>query len=385
MNILRRISTRALVLSLVVIAAVSAATAYAVSTRSGPKPPPRTLAAAIHGSLAGAGVPGVTARVSFTDHLFPSDSFGGSSSPLLTGATGRLWIGDGRARIELQGSNGDTEIAITKHGITIYDVSSGTAYRLPFGPRGGASTTASPDARHAPPSLAEIRKALANAARHVSLSGAIPGNIGGRPSYSVRVSPRHDGGLLGAVELGWDAAHAVPLKVAVYSQGDSSPVLALAVTNISYGPVPASDLRVTPAPGTRVVTVRRPASGSGATSPAVTGFASVAQRMPFALHAPRSLVGLQRQTVRLVDWGGTPAALAVYGQGLGAAVVLEQQAAGRPLLPAALPRVSIDGSTGHELATALGTVIQFDRLGIRYTVIGSLPAAAAEAAARAVS
>jgi hypothetical protein len=30
-------------------------------------------------------------------------------------------------------------------------------------------------------------------------------------------------------------------------------------------------------------------------------------------------------------------------------------------------------------------VIQFDRQGIRYTVIGSLPAAAAEAAARAVS
>jgi hypothetical protein len=385
MNILRRISTRALVLSLVVIAAVSAATAYAVSTRSGPKPPPRTLAAAIHGSLAGGRVPGVTARVSFTDHLFPSDSFGGSSSPLLTGATGRLWIGDGRARIELQGSNGDTEIAITKRGVTVYDVSSGTAYRLPFGRRGGASTAASPDARQAPPSLVEIRRALAEAARHVSLSGAIPGNIGGRPSYSVRVSPRHDGGLLGAVELGWDAAHAVPLKIAVYSQGDSSPVLALAVTNISYGPVPASDLQVTPAPGTRVVTVRRPASGSGTKSPAVTGFASVAQRMPFALHAPRSLVGLPRQTVRLVDWGGTPAALAVYGQGLGAVVVLEQQAAGRPLLPAALPSVSIDGSTGHELATALGTVLQFDRQGIRYTVIGSLPAAAAEAASRAVS
>ena len=202
MNILRRISTRALVLSLVVIVAVSAATAYAVSTRSGPKPPPRSLAAAIHGSLAGGRVTGVTARVSFTDHLFPSDSFGGSSSPLLTGATGRLWVGDGRARIELQGSNGDTEIAITTHGVTVYDVSSGTAYRLPFGRRGGASTTASPDARHAPPSLAEIRKALADAARHVSLSGAIPGNIGGRPSYSVRVSPRHDGGLLGAVRTG---------------------------------------------------------------------------------------------------------------------------------------------------------------------------------------
>jgi hypothetical protein len=385
MNILRRISTRALVLSLLVVAAVSAASAYAVSTRSGPKPPARPLAAAIHGSLAGTRLPGVTARISFTDHLFPSDSLGGSSSSLLSGATGRLWIGGGRARIELQGSNGDTEIAVTKSGVTVYDVSSGTAYRLPFGHAGSAPTTASPHARQAPPSLTEIRSALAEAARHVSLSGAIPGNIGGRPSYSVRISPRHDGGLLGAVELGWDAARAVPLKIALYSQGQSSPVLALAVTNISYGPVPASDLQVTPAPGTRIVTVRRPASGSGPKSAEVTGFASVAQHLPFALHAPRSLVGVPRQAIRLVNWGGKAAALAVYGRGLGAVLVLEQQAAGRPLLPAALPTVSIDGASGRELATALGTVLQFDRQGVRYTVIGSLPAAAAEAAARAVS
>ena len=37
-----------------------------------------------------------------------------------------------------------------------------------------------------------------------------------------------------------------------------------------------------------------------------------------------------------------------------------------------------------ELATALGTVLRFDRGGVRYTVIGSVPPAAAEAAARAL-
>ena len=48
------------------------------------------------------------------------------------------------------------------------------------------------------------------------------------------------------------------------------------------------------------------------------------------------------------------------------------------------PAISIDGASGHELDTALGTLIQFDRAGVRYTVIGSLPPAAAEAAARAI-
>ena len=79
--------------------------------------------------------------------------------------------------------------------------------------------------------------------------------------------------------------------------------------------------------------------------------------------------------------------MVVYGHGLGAIVVLEQQA-GRDddagAARGALPRVSIDGASGHELDTALGTLIQFDRGGVRYTVVGSLPPAAAEAAARAI-
>jgi hypothetical protein len=52
---------------------------------------------------------------------------------------------------------------------------------------------------------------------------------------------------------------------------------------------------------------------------------------------------------------------------------------------AALPAISINGARGHELATALGTAIQVSRSGVTYTLIGSVPAVAAEAAARAVS
>jgi hypothetical protein len=44
--------------------------------------------------------------------------------------------------------------------------------------------------------------------------------------------------------------------------------------------------------------------------------------------------------------------------------------------------VTINGTTGHELATSLGTLLQFSRGGVDYTVVGSVPAAAAEAAAR---
>ena len=53
-------------------------------------------------------------------------------------------------------------------------------------------------------------------------------------------------------------------------------------------------------------------------------------------------------------------------------------------LGAGLPAVSLDGVTAHELATELGAVIQWQRGGTDYVLAGSLPSAAAEAAARAL-
>jgi hypothetical protein len=389
MNILRRASTRQLIIGIVAIVVVAGGGAVAFAGGGGPKPPHRSLASALHAAASAKPLQGVTARVQFTDHLVASDALG-SSSPLITGATGRIWVGGGKLRLELQSSAGDTEIGFDGKLLTVYDVSSGTAYtlRVPSHHHGTAE-----HGHHGVPSLAQIRKGLAKLAQHVDLSGAIPGDIAGRPSYSVRISPRHSGGLLGSVELAWDASHGVPLRIAVYSRTDSSPVLSLTVTDISYGSVPASDLRVPLAPGTKVVKVHTPASSarpsgmkSQAHRPAITGAAAVAKAVPFPLSAPATVVGLPRKSVRVVEWSGTQAAMVVYGRGLGAVVVLEQRAPATakhsPL--AALPGVSVDGASGHELDTALGTLIQFDRAGVSYTVIGSLPPAAAEAAARAI-
>jgi hypothetical protein len=47
-----------------------------------------------------------------------------------------------------------------------------------------------------------------------------------------------------------------------------------------------------------------------------------------------------------------------------------------------LPEINIDGATGSELATALGTMVTFERDGISYVVAGSVPPVAAENAAR---
>jgi hypothetical protein len=239
----------------------------------------------------------------------------------------------------------------------------------------------------------------------------------------VRVSPKHDGGLLGAVQLAWDASHGVPLDFALYASGDSTPVLELKVTGISYGAVPLSDFAISPPSGANVVELSgaRTAAASRATgrvsrrlrnlkrreraAAQVNGVAAVAQHVKFTLAAPATLDGLPRRSASLLDWGGSPAALLLYGQNLGGVAVIERATgpgssraagpgssgapSGAPGGPGGgmgipLPSVSIGGVTGHELDTAIGTVVTFTRDGVSYVVAGSVPPVAAEDAARAL-
>jgi hypothetical protein len=191
--------------------------------------------------------------------------------------------------------------------------------------------------------------------------------------------------LLGSLELAWDASNGTPLQAGIYAQGSSTPVLQLTVTDISYGPVAASDVNVAPPVGATVVDLSSAASGqTGSSTPAVTGLAAVQAAAPFTVVAPDTLVGLPLQDVRLV---GGDTVLVSYGEGLGGIALVERKADSSSSdggVLSNLPTVSLDGLTAHELATQLGTVLEWQSGGTSYVLAGSLPAAAAEAAARAV-
>ena len=402
MRYLRTVSTRrllALIAGLVVVIAGGTAIAVA-SAGNGPKPPPTSLAKAVHSALAAPTVQGVTARISFTNHLIGASSLQGSD-PILSGASGRLWLSnDGRMRLELQSDNGDAQAVVSNGRFWIYDPSAHTAYegKLPAGTHKDKQTSG----KDRIPTIAAIQKQISQFVQHASVSGAIPSDVAGRAAYTVRVSPKHDGGLLGRAELAWDAARGVPLKFAIFARGQRSPVIELKATDISYGKVPSSDFSVSPPSDAKIVRVNVPAGSTHAATAArkherahrqVSGAAAVAKKVPFGLVAPQKLVGLPRRSVSLMDWSGSPGALVTYGQNLGGIVVIEQAAkpGAAPQAPSggdkqgmSLPSVTINGATGHELATPLGTVLQFRARGVDYTVLGSVPAAAAEAAARAL-
>ncbi|HEY2161804.1 MAG TPA: hypothetical protein VGH24_10885 [Solirubrobacteraceae bacterium] len=391
----------AIVGTLVVIGA--GATIAIAAAGSGPVPAPKPLAHAIHDALAAPKVQGISAQIKFTNNLIGSSEIQGSD-PLLSGASGRVWLSnDGRMRLELQGDNGDANVVVDKTSWWAYVPSMKTVYEGKLPTRTRASRHESKQDKL--PTVAQIQTQLQRLSQHLGISGAVPSDVGGQPAYTVTVSPKPATGLLGSVQLGWDALKGVPVRFAVYAKGDSTPVIELAATGITYGPVSSGVFSISPPAGAKVVTVATPSStsttghgkhhGKRGHHAVATGVQAVQSHLKFTLAAPSALAGMSRQSVRLLDWGGRPAALVTYGQGLGGIAVIEQQATAQTARQLSLsqgsgdhahgitlPTVSIGGVTAQELDTALGTVVRFTRGGVTYTVLGSVAPSVADTAAR---
>ncbi len=410
MRRLRTASTRRplAIVALVCALALTAGIAQGAIAGAGPVPSPKALARAILDAFKAPEPDGVTARIRFTNRLLGSGALaGGGASPLVSGGEGRLWIQrGGDLRLELQSDAGDAQIVAVGDTLTLYDATSNTVYRakLPEHAADAAKPSRRPGAKL---TLAKIQTALDRLARRWTISGAQPTTTAGQPTYTVRIAPKDRGGLLGAAELAWDAVRGAPLRVAVHARGASQPVLELEATDVSYDAVPDAAVRAAPPAGAKVVDVgpdasERPASPSRAAGrpkpAAVTGLAAVRGALGFDIAAPAELAGLARTAVRLVKVDGKPAALTIYGEGLGAIAVLQhatRPAAGRAREAAPAPRrrhrgrgelrlpgVDVGGAPGSVLATALGTVVSFDRGGVTHAVAGSVPAELAERAAR---
>ncbi len=400
MKFLRRISTRQL---LALVAAVAAAFAGAVAiamatTAEGPKPAPASLPVAVHDALTATAPNGVSARIRFTNNLIDG-SGGQGSDPLLAGASGRLWASaDGRLRIELQsdlsgnGATADSQIIVDRNRFTVFDAASNTAYEGTL-PRGEGEV----GANQGPPTVDQVKREISDLMRRAAVSRATPSDVAGRAAYTVRVSPKGNGGLLGGAELAWDAANGTPLRAALYARGDSSPVLELTATDISFGKVSDSVFDVAPPSGAKVtnlslerVSAARTGGRSGF-SVGVAGRAAVAKRLAFPLSAPTRLAGLPRNEVRLIKKGNDAGALVTYGQGLDGIAVLELPATAsgpgnHPANPVAgelsLPTVSVNGTNAREMSTPLGTALVLHRGGVQYIVVASATPATVESAAR---
>jgi outer membrane lipoprotein-sorting protein len=364
-NILRRISLARLLLAcvLAVVLAASAA-ALALALGSGPTPPAKPLAQAVHDALAAPPVEGVRANVQLTNRLLEGANLasgnGGeagqlSQSPLLSGASGRLWIAkDGRVRLELQAEKGDTQVLYDGHTLSVYDAASNTLYRYtpPAHEEGAGSDSHRSSDNGEVPSVAKIEEAIGKL-KHATVSGATPTDVAGQPAYTARISPKESGSLIGGAELSWDADNGVPLRAAIYSSTSSAPVIELAASEISFGPVESSVFQFTPPANAKVEEVTLPTGKHGGEG---------------------------------TSHEGHHAKVTTHGSGITAVKVLEAEAKPgekQPSLPEGLQKVKLDATTtASELPTALGTLLTFERSGVRYVLAGAITPSQIEAVAR---
>jgi outer membrane lipoprotein-sorting protein len=376
--LLRRLPlSRLLLLCGLVVALGISATALASALGTGPTPPPKPLANAIHDALTGAGgerVQGVSARIQLTNHLLEGanlatggDEGGGTagqlaSSPLLTGGSGRMWIAkDGRVRLELQAEKGDTQMLYDGHdAVSIYDASSNTLYRYTIPAQQGdapqAPTETSPD-HHEVPTVAKIEEAISHLSSHASISGATPTDIAGQAAYTARVSPKESGSLIGGAELSFDAVNGIPLRAAIYSSTSSSPTIELAATEISYGPVESSVFEFTPPSNAKVEEIVPPGKDEASPGdPAKHG--GEAPHVTTDGHGVTGIAVIESKTRETAKQ--SPSASAEAG----------------------LQKVKIDGIEAAELPTELGTLLSFERSGVRYLLLGAVAPSAVEAVAK---
>jgi outer membrane lipoprotein-sorting protein len=377
MNVFRRLPLpRLLALCAGVLVIGISVTAIALAAGSGPTPPAKPLAQAVHDAMTGPPVEGFSADVKLTNGLLEGANLasgggqggaGGASSelassPLLAGASGRLWVSsDGRVRLELQAEKGDTQIIYDGKTAQLYDASTNTLYRYTpssaggwtgYAPLKGHSDANHPSGgSHQPPSVAEVEEAITKAKEHANLSEATPTNVGGKAAYTVRVSPRETGSLIAGAELSFDAGNGLPLRAAIYSTDSSSPVIELATSSVAYGPVSDSVFAFTPPPGAKIVEVKPPEGGST------------------SKHSP----------------GGPKPTVTRHGKGLSSVWVLEEKSSGKGGTSKGLeglPKVKINGVSASELKTALGTVLSFERSGVSYVLAGAVAPKDIEALAR---
>jgi hypothetical protein len=356
-----------LLLGVVAVFAVGAAVAVAGMRGKHAPPPAKPLASAIHDALAAPEPAGLTARVTFTNNLLPSGALlGGTTTPLLSGASGRLWLtNDGRGRIELQSDAGDVQLVWNTTRASLFDASTNTVYELTLPAKKNESAT-----KKTPPTVAAISDFLTKLGEHWLVS-ATPTTVGGQPAYDASLAPKDTGSLLGSLRVAWDANQGVPLRVAVYAAGSSTPALELKTTSISYGSVPSSAVDVSPPAGAKVVDLGTIGTHAGGRSQKPKPVAA------FDVVAPATLAGRTRTAETVVD---PQLVLVHYGTGVTSLLLAEHDGASSSPLKL-LPPVDL-GVPAHELRTQLGTIVLWERNGVSFTLAGSVSAADAESAVR---
>ena len=328
---------------------------------------------------------------------------GGPSASLasvLNGGSGRVWLQDGKARIESQSDNGNGDVVAVTNGQTawVWQAATNTAteYTLPS----GAGATASPSPAPSFDPATAISRLIDRLAPTAKLEVSGQAVVAGQDTYTLTLTPTSPLTTFGSITVAIDGHHWVPLQVQVFAKGATKPVVSAGFTSVSYAPVSDGLFTFTPPSGATVVHkdlsnglqgLRTP--GAGQETPRIAGAKHVPltldqakARAPFLLTPSSTPAGLDFKGAFVTPTGSgkqahPPVAVLHYGTGFGSVFVVEtpataaqdkavEQRLGQLSL---LGKADVNGVPAIKLQTALGSALTFRQGDVRVVVAGIVP------------
>jgi|SRR5271157_5922672 len=327
-------------------------------------------------------------------------ALGGNQTPtglssLLLGGSGRLWLQDGKMRLESQGQNGDLVAIVSSTTAWTWDsvTSTATRYALPTPATDTSSPMAAPSNSLSPTTA--IANLIAKLAPTATLSLGDQQVVAHRDAYILKLTPTSPTTTVAAIEVAVDGQRWVPLRLQVFAKDVSGAVLSAGFASVSYKPVAAGLFSFTPPSGATVAHKDLSNSLQGLQSavaePQATKNASpltLAQAKsaaPFVLVPSSTPSGLtfQGAFATPITSQGTTTKLAVlhYGSGLGSVVVVETPSSARQDSQIAqqlgqlsmIGKTTVHGFPATKLQTSLVSALTFTQGGVRVVVAGLVP------------
>jgi outer membrane lipoprotein-sorting protein len=395
-----------LILGLLLVAALGAGV-VATQARAQSTPPEELTEEELLSRITAApeNAPDFSATATVEQTLVPEGLLGASQGES-TGNSGprsaRIWHGGtDKFRAELQGKNGDQIFVKNGSEVRSYD---GATNTLRTGekpePEGSPDEAASPE---------KINEILSDISPTSDLKTGPPEEFAGRWAYPLTLEPKDKSQtLVEKAEALVDAETFVPLSFELYAQDNPDPVIRYEASDFKVGDVPDERFQLETPPGAKVVSNEE--SGSGKEQGGKNGEERGAQTVASVAEAQKSVTfpvkqlagapgGRELTEIRVA---GSDKVIQTYGSGWGTIAFAQKADQGSAEDTDAaqressgseadngrgeqseVPTVDLGGGVeAKEISTPIGTALSWSADGVSYSLVGSVPAADLEEAAR---
>ncbi len=397
-----------LILGLLFVAALGAVV-VATQARAQSAPPEELTEEELLSRITGApeNAPDFEATVTVEQTLVPEGLLGASQGDRAGNSgprSARVWHGGSdEFRSELQSQNGDQIFVKNGSEVRAYDGASNTLRT------GEKPETAEqrPEQAASPEKIDEI---LAEISPTSNLQAGAPVEIAGRWAYPLTLEPKDKNlTLVERAETLVDAEAFVPLSFRLYAEGTPEPVVRYEASKFKVGPVSDERFQLEPPPGATVEQMeehgngeeRGEDSGENREPQRVTSVAEAQEAVGFPVRQLTNVPGGRELTEIRV--AGSDEVVQTYGEGWGSVVLVqkpdrEPESADQPQEDSGreangeddgrdeqlqVPTVDLGGGVeAKEISTPIGTGLSWSANSVSYSLVGSIPAAELEEAAR---